>query len=616
MESMENYADLEAKALWVRQTIAKMAIKKGFGHMTTGFSAADLFVALYHGGILRYDPENPKAPHQDRFILSEGQAAIGIYPVLADVGFFPHKELENFAGKDSILGVHSEPHTPGIQILTGSLGHGLPIATGQAYAAHQENADWLVVCLTGDGELCEGSNWEAMLTASSLLLNRLVVVVNRNHQFTIGRTDARTTQLDIYLDPVADKFKAFGFETKIINGHSFEEIFAAFADVRHPTRSKPLAIIAETIKGQGGFMANERLWHNRVPDNTELARLEVNLGIQLGSSDPKPNYGVEATDQPLKVSSIRDEFFKALFPIFQKDEKNIIVSADDGGPQLFQFAELPGQFINVGIAEEQMIGMAAGLALEGYRPWTLAIAPFTSFRCLEFVKLDQCAMNLPIVNIGVGAGLSYSVMGPTHHAIGSLATLKIWPNLTIFQPSDAVSSAALAAYAHDFKRPLYLSFDRKDTPDIYTADTMPDFEKGYSILRKGKDAYILATGVTVHPALQVAEKLSKYCLSVGVVDVFRLKPIDIDLLDALGPVEHIITYEEDYLIGGLGSSIAELIVDDQPYITDLDDSSGYRLFRIGLPDTFIFELGGRDVIWEKYGLDVDSVVNRIKQELS
>lgn len=603
---MNNYSELKKKAIWVRQTVAKMAINKGFGHMTTGFSLAELFVALYHGKILRYDPANPKWSEQDRFILSEGQAAIGLYPVLADVGFFPHKELENFAGKDSILGVHSEPHTPGIQILTGSLGHGLPIATGRAFVAKNERSDWLVVCLTGDGELCEGSNWEAMITASTLLMNKLVLIVNRNHQFTIGRNDSRETQLDIYLDPIEDKLKSFGFETRVVDGHSFQEIFSAFNDIRNRTDPRPLAILAETIKGKGGFMADQRLWHNRTPNNEEVKQLEQDLDVVLGSSNPKPNYQVEATDQPMKVSSIRDEFFEALYPIFQSDKRNVIVSADDGGSRLFQFADLPGQFVNVGIAEEQMVGMSAGLALEGYRPYALAIASFTSFRCQEFVKLNMCAMNLPVVLIGVGAGLSYSVMGPTHHAIGSIASLKIWPNLTIFQPADAVTGRALAAYADGFKKPLYLSFDRKDVPDIYSSDNLPDLDKGFGVVKTGTDAYILATGVTVSPAIDVANRLGDfYGFDIGVIDLFRLKPINPDvLMSEMGLVDKIVTYEEDFLISGLGGSVAEMFV-------DLNIEK--KLLRIGLPDSFIFDLGGRDVIWERNGLDVNSVVRHVNE---
>lgn len=267
---------LKKKANWTRMKVVDMAVKADSGHVTTAFSLAELFVALYHGKILNYDAANPKWKERDRFILSEGQAGIGIYPVLANVGFFPIAELDNFTGTLSSLGVHSEPHTPGIEVLTGSLGHGLPIATGMADAGKMERAKWKVVCLTGDGELCEGSNWEALLIAHRLCLDNLTVVVNRNHQFTIGFTDRVESQRDIILDPVDKKFQAFGFDTRVIDGHSFVEILNAFKDFR--TRSgRPLAIIANTKKGKGCFLEDQRFWHYRVPKGKDLERVRAEL---------------------------------------------------------------------------------------------------------------------------------------------------------------------------------------------------------------------------------------------------------------------------------------------------------------------------------------------------
>ena len=247
--------------------------------MTTAFSLAELFVALYHGKILRFDSQNPKWEDRDRFILSEGQAGLGLYPVLADVGFFPLSDLDNFLGDGSTLGVHSEPSTKGIDVLTGSLGHGLPIATGMADAAKIDGKSWLTICLTGDGELYEGSNWEAMLTVNRLKLDNLILVVNRNHQFTIGFTDRNETQRDVLLDPLPEKLKAFGFEVRIIDGHNFSQIFNAFADMRKHTGSGlSLAIIADTIKGKGSKeLENKRGWHYKVPSGEILESVRVEL---------------------------------------------------------------------------------------------------------------------------------------------------------------------------------------------------------------------------------------------------------------------------------------------------------------------------------------------------
>lgn len=266
------------KANWVRRTVLEMAVKADSGHVSTAFSLAELLVALYHGKVLNFDPKNPKWEGRDRFILSEGQAGIGIYPVLADVGFFPLADLDNFTGRGSTLGVHSEPNTPGIEVLTGSLGHGLPIATGMADAGKIDGAPWLVFCLTGDGELCEGSNWEALLSASRLELGNLVIIVNRNHQFTIGFTDRTDTQRDLMLNPLHEKFRAFGCETREINGHSFKEIFSVFSDIRARVSRKPLAIIAHTKKGKGSIIIeDQRGWHYRVPkgDDLEIMRKEL-----------------------------------------------------------------------------------------------------------------------------------------------------------------------------------------------------------------------------------------------------------------------------------------------------------------------------------------------------
>lgn len=276
-----SHLEFKLKSNWVRRTILNMAVKAKSGHLTTGFALAELFVALYQGNILKYKPSDPKWSGRDRFILSEGQAAIGIYPVLADIGFFPIKNLDDFLGPGSTLGVHSEPHTPGIEILTGSLGHGIGVASGMAYVAKVENIkkdERLIVCLTGDGELCEGSNWEALITIQSRNLDNIVIIVNRNRQFTIGRTDCVETQRDINLDSIRLKFESFGFEVRTVDGHSFPSIFEGFTDIRTRTNLKPLVIIANTIKGFGATLtANQRGWHYRVPKDEELASVQNDL---------------------------------------------------------------------------------------------------------------------------------------------------------------------------------------------------------------------------------------------------------------------------------------------------------------------------------------------------
>jgi len=278
---LENRADLEAKALWVRQKVLEMSVYAQSGHISSAMSQTDLLVALYYGGILRYDPKNPKWEDRDRFILSKGQGGIGTYPILADLGFFPLAELDNFAGRDNMLGVHAEWRIPGTEILSGSLGHGLPIATGMAEACRQDGRDSLVVCFLGDGELYEGSNWEAAIFAGQRGQGNLVCIIDRNGQSCLGFTDCKDCRRDgPGLNPIEDKFRAFGFETRTIDGHDWDQIFAATKDLRTRPWDRPLAIVADTVKGKEiSVMENKRLWHYRVPKGQDLSRARRDLGL-------------------------------------------------------------------------------------------------------------------------------------------------------------------------------------------------------------------------------------------------------------------------------------------------------------------------------------------------
>lgn len=283
---MKSYPELEQKAHWVRSKVVEMAVRANSGHISTAFSQTELLVALYYGGLLRYDPKNIKWDQRDRFILSKGQGGIGLYPILADVGYFPMEEVDRFAKEGSILGVHTEWNIPGIEVVTGSLGHGLPIATGIAQAALSDGKDFLVFCLLGDAELYEGSNWEAAIFAGHKGYRNLVCIIDRNGQGVLGFTDDIRGQSDgPRLNPLDEKFESFGFEVRVIDGHSYGEIFGALADVRERKTPKPLMIIAKTKKGKGAsLMEDRRLWHYRVPTGEDLVNVTKDLQANLGCS--------------------------------------------------------------------------------------------------------------------------------------------------------------------------------------------------------------------------------------------------------------------------------------------------------------------------------------------
>ena len=238
----------------------------GIGHPGGDLSATDILTTLYFS-ILRVNPANPADPGRDRFILSKGHCSGALYTTLAEAGFFPCAELDTFAQPLSRLNGHPNRNkTPGVEANTGPLGHGLPIAVGCALAAKMDSATWRTFVLTGDGELQEGSNWEAAMAAAQFKLDNLILIVDRN-----GLQLGDATERTMALEPLADKFAAFGWAVREVDGHDY----AAMYDLLSATpfvAGKPNCVIAHTHKGQGvSFMRDNAGWHHRVPTVAELA---------------------------------------------------------------------------------------------------------------------------------------------------------------------------------------------------------------------------------------------------------------------------------------------------------------------------------------------------------
>lgn len=602
--------ELEGLCLWTRRRVLEMAVAANSGHVSTAMSQTEILVALYFGGILRYDPQNPQWDGRDIFLLSKGQGGIGLYPILAKAGYFFESELDNFCGEGSHLGVHAEWNVPGIEMISGSLGHGLPVATGIAAAFKADGKDNLVYCLVGDGELHEGSNWEAMLAAAHLKLGNLVVIVDRNGQNTIGRTrDPMPSPKDgPGLGDLTLKFQAFGFNVlQVTNGNCVSEVLDALKIAKVGPRVRPLAIIVNTKKGYGlTTVQDQRDWHYRVPTGEVLEQCR----IDLGGDNWRPPFTNPPVTQVKHGVAMRDRFFDALLPYFQRDDRYVLVTADNGFPGIDEYAKLKNQFFQVGIAEQEMVGMAAGLAMQGRRPFVYAIAPFVSTRVHEFAKLDAAAMNLPITFVGVGAGFAYDIMCVTHHNVEDIAIMRSLPNMTVYGPADGVTATAVAKIVAQKDDPTYVRLDRGGIPDLYAGFMCDEwqphmvgtFADGLLQLRDGTGIGIIATGIMVHEAFKAAHLLG----GAAVYDYFRLNPRHPNLhklLDHDG-ITNVVTLEEHQLNGGLGSIVAETFA----------DTGWHRpLLRLGVPNCFTFDLGGREVIWRKYGLDAASVARRIKE---
>ena len=263
----------EVMAKGLRKKIFQAAYFAGGAHLGAAFSVADIISALYFGNVLRYDAKNPDWEDRDKFILSKGHACYALYAALATAGYFDEKKLFNAGKPGSMLGGHPKLHDiPGVEASTGALGHGLSFAIGIAYANKVDKKDSHTYVVLGDGECQEGSVWEGALSAPTLKLDNLTVIIDHNKLQAMDKLENI-----VKMQPLGDKWKAFGWNVIEIDGHNHDEIRSALLE---RSEEKPTLIIAHTIKGKGvSFMENKPIWHYRMPNEHELQIVMKELGL-------------------------------------------------------------------------------------------------------------------------------------------------------------------------------------------------------------------------------------------------------------------------------------------------------------------------------------------------
>lgn len=273
---------LEEKAKLVRRETVRLSRIAGAGHYTGTFSCAELFSALYYSQ-LRFRPAEPGWRDRDRFVLSKGHAAIGLYPVLADLGFYEADLLDNYTRLHSSFGDHPDMRkVPGADFSSGSLGHGLSVSLGMAFAARITGSSYLTYCMLGDGELAEGQVWSAAMAAGHYKAANLVAIVDRNQLSIDGNTENV-----MGVEPLDDKFAAFRWDVRRIDGHDFDQILDAFAYARDRSDERPFCIIADTVKGRGvRRMELDKDWHvgNLQGADYDDVMAEIDAGLQPARS--------------------------------------------------------------------------------------------------------------------------------------------------------------------------------------------------------------------------------------------------------------------------------------------------------------------------------------------
>ena len=298
---------------------------------------------------------------------------------------------------------------------------------------------------------------------------------------------------------------------------------------------------------------------------------------------------------------MRDAFFPMLYELTKKDKDIVILSNDFGAPTLDRYREdFPDQFVNAAISEQNMVSTAAGLAMSGKKVIVYSITAFMVLRALEQIKLDICSMNLPVVLLGVGTGYAYNFDGPSHNATEDLSIIRSLANITIYSPSDPSMVSAMTPEIMQATGPTYLRLDRSKWPvqRDYGSFSLAD---GLIVAKPGKDLAIVATGSMVHCANAAADLLATQGIDACVIDVYRPKPLNTDLLmGSLKGVKAIIAIDEQSINGGLSSIVAEAMADNGVMLP---------LKRIGIEEPLLSAYGERNLILEERGLDAESVAS-------
>lgn len=301
---------------------------------------------------------------------------------------------------------------------------------------------------------------------------------------------------------------------------------------------------------------------------------------------------------------MRNAFAKEITRMAREDKRIVLLSGDIGNRLFDDFKEhCPGRFFNCGVAEANMIGVAAGLAMSGYRPVCYTIAPFVTYRCLEQIRVDVCYHDVPVTIVGTGAGLSYASLGATHHSCEEMGMLRLLPGLTVVAPADAIEvQVCLQAVLRD-TRPAYLRIGKKGEPKVHTK--LPNLQIGKGIvLREGRDVTLVCAGTLLSVVVEAADALAAIGLSVGVVSMPCVKPLDTSLLGRVFEDCRVVaTVEEHSILGGLGGSVAEWLSDQT--------TTRARLVRFGTADEFLHMTGEQEEARAHFGLSVEGMKARV-----
>ena len=631
----------------------------GSGHTGGTLSIMDIAAALYLKHI-RHDPANPEWEERDRVIWSVGHKAPALYVALGMAGYFPIEEVVKLRKLWSGFEGHPNRFTlPGVELSAGSLGQGLGVAVGCALNARLEKKDYHTYCILGDGELDEGSVWEAIMSAAHYKLDNLIAIVDRNRLQIDGPTEEV-----MRLENLVEKWQSFGWQVLEMDGHNLKEILNTL-DKALQIKGQPIVIIANTTKGKGVSFAENVVGYHGICPKDGLTGAE---SLEKALQDLKaPGFNQEKVNRLLKIAGDYQEEVnqkvEQAMPKFSREywwnsqdimKVKMIPTRNGFGDTIEELGESPNvvafgaditssikmdqfyahhperrkRFFQMGIAEQNMTLVAAGFAKEGKTAFIGSYGVFVTGRNWDQIRTTLCYNNFKVKIANAHGGLSVGPDGATHQALEEISNMYYLPNMQIIVPSDSLETEKGTKAVAKIPGPAVIRYAREATPVISKEDTPYQF--GYAnVIRfreekenfvdafetkistdyqtEDEDIAIIACGPMVAEAMRAAYILKKeYNLETRVINIHTVKPIDKEVIRKAAQEIGVILTAEEHQKGGFGNIIAGVIATtkryDTPFLFDM----------IGVNDRF----GLSGAPWELlkvFGLTAEHIAQRAKK---
>lgn len=612
---------LQDKATRLRIDSVRSTTEAGSGHPTSCASAAEIMAVLFYS-VMRYDPGDPHNRDSDVFVLSKGHAAPILYAAWSEAGAFPREKLLTLRKIDSDLEGHPTPRLPFVDVATGSLGQGLSVAAGIALDTKQfENSDQRVFVLMGDGESAEGSVWEAAQWASLHRLNNLCAIIDINR---LGQS--QPTMLQYQLEVYKARWEAFGWQALIVDGHDIPDLLAAF-ETASRSSDRPTIVLARTLKGKGliGIEGLEH-WHGKALDKDLATKIVAELERQLTGADaqwrpnipparPRSSKAVvdggtgPAGRPPYAIGgeevAARRGFGDSLAALAKVNPRIAVLDGDvKNSTYTEEFEDVaPNEFFQGYIAEQNIVGVSMGLAARGRVPVASLFSCFAT-RAYDFIRMAAISkLNMKIV--GTHCGVSIGEDGPSQMGLEDLAMMCAEPDSTVLYPADATSAWKATAMIVDKPGLCYLRLGRPKSPILYGPNEEFAIGKCKVLRKSDKDsALIVGGGITVYGALAAHDQLQKEGISVRVIDLFSVQPIDRDELIASARAAGglVVTVEDHYAHGGLGDAVLSALAQER-----------VQTYKLAVRE--IAHSGKAAELIKKFGISSGDIVNTVKSAL-